>query len=159
MTRLSCSGRCRSTPRWPVPARAIRLDRPTQQAGAQRGHAAPGNDRTGAVKPSLCARGATPSTFHVKALDATTFRYATPRSGLPTRDVTKRNETDRLGLSLYASAMSRPCTVSAQITKTDTAMNTIAHTGYHGNHANATSAHNTAMITPTVRAHTAPLNR
>ncbi|MGB5566619.1 MAG: hypothetical protein WBN93_09840 [Acidimicrobiia bacterium] len=40
--------------------------------------------------------------------------------------------------------MSRPRTVRAQITKIDTAMNTIAH--------------NTAMITPTVRAQAAPLN-
>lgn len=40
--------------------------------------------------------------------------------------------------------MSRPRTVRAQITKIDTALNTIAH--------------NTAMITPNTRADTAPLN-
>ena len=88
---------------------------------------------------------------------ATAFRFATSRGGNHTLNVAKR--IGRTCLSLYASAMSRPCTVSAQITKIDTAMNTIAHTGYQGSHANATSAHNTAMITPTVRAHTAPLNR
>ena len=43
--------------------------------------------------------------------------------------------------------------------KIDTAMNTMAHTGYQGSHAKATNAHSTAMITPTVRAHTAPVNR
>ena len=59
----------------------------------------------------------------------------------------------------YPSAMSLPCTVSAQITNTEMATNRIAHTGYQGSHANATNAINTATITPIVRAHTAPVNR
>lgn len=57
------------------------------------------------------------------------------------------------------SAMSCPCTVSAQMTNTDTAMNRIAQIGYQGSHAKAISAIRTAMITPIVRAHIAPVNR
>jgi hypothetical protein len=47
--------------------------------------------------------------------------------------------------------MSPPWAVSAQITEIE--RNTIAHPGNDGVQTNATSAHNTATITPTVRAH------
>jgi len=40
----------------------------------------------------------------------------------------------------YSTVMSLPCTVSAQITEIETAMKMTAHTGFHGSHANATSA-------------------
>ena len=112
--------------------------------------------RTSLGQPHSCADGA----FRTRrTLWMSRQHFASPRREVA---ITQLNVAKRIGrtcLSLYASAMSRPCTVSAQITKIDTAMNTIAHTGYQGSHANATSAHNTAMITPTVRAHTAPLNR
>jgi hypothetical protein len=48
--------------------------------------------------------------------------------------------------------MSPPWAVRAQITESEIEMNTIAHPGHDGVQANATSAHNTATITPCGRA-------
>ncbi len=54
------------------------------------------------------------------------------------------------------STTSLPCTVNAQMTNTEIATNKIACSGYQRSHANAINAINTATITLTVRAHTAP---
>src|SRR3954451_7209570 len=64
---------------------------------------------------------------------------------------------DTAGYS-WSRRTSLPCAVSAQTTATATAMIATPQTGYHGSHANAATPLTIAMITPTVRAHTAPVN-
>ena len=53
-----------------------------------------------------------------------------------------------------ATSISRPCTVSAQITNTPAVIIRMDHSGYHGSHEKLIRMLTMAMITPTMRAHT-----